>query len=556
MANDNIIKTPEELEITQIWQEYRDGKDYLDNIGLFDRAEQSYNFVIGEQWKGLESGSVRPPQLNILYPMMKSSTAMVGQNSVNIVYSSLNYGENRPKLLQVCEALNQNSKKLWEKLKMDSKVWTIIENAYISGDSFIYFYDDGKDTEQRSISAEIVDTVNVMYGDEQQENLQEQPYILLIQRMALSKIKDIAKANGLTDDEIINILPDSDTELQINGEVEVKGNKKATLITKIWKEADGVHFAKATKNVVVQPDTFTGLELYPIANYSWKKKKGLARGVGDIYDKIPNQISINKALYRLEQSIKRSAYPIKAYREQAITGAQVAKLNQPGANIAVKSAVDGNLNNIISYIQPAQISSYAVTYWQDLINLTRTLSGAGDNLENINPEQASGTAINAVREAKELNVNGQINGYKQFIEDCALIWYDMLCKYSPNGVTVYDDDDNRRFLSVEDLNALKINVKVDVVPTDSTFTALRDTALIEALNNGHITFEEYVESLSDDSIAPKSVLENIIEKRARAENERSTLEKGSFQNFLDVSGQSEQPNNTIPGVNSNEMQLM
>lgn len=551
MAEESIIKNSNDFEVTEIWEKYRAGKDYLDSVNLFERAEQCYNFVNGEQWKGLESGNVKPPQLNILYPMMKSSTALVGQNNVNIVYSSMNYGENRKRLLLVCEALNRNSKKLWEKLKMDSKAWTVIEDAYISGDAFVYFYDDGKNEEQRSIAAEIIDTVNVMYGDEQQADLQEQPYILLIQRMALSKIKDIALSNGLSEDDIVNILPDTDTELQINGETEVKGTQKATVITKLWKEKDGVHFAKSTKNVIIQPDTATSLEYYPIANYSWKRKKGLARGVGDIWDKIPNQISINKALYRLEQSIKSSAYPIKAYREQSLTANQVAKLNQPGANIAIKGSVDGNINNILSYIQPAQISSYAVSYWQDLINLTRSLSGAGDNLENVNPEQASGTAINAVREAKELNVNGQLNAYKQFIEDCALIWYDMLCKYSPNGVVVYDDDDKPQLLTVQELRALKVDIKVDVTPNDSTFTALRDNALFNALTNQQISFEEYVGALSDESIAPKSAFEKIIEARAQAENEQAGLEEGRFNNFMSASGQAPQ---ATQEATTNEMQ--
>ena len=52
---------------------------------------------------------------------------------------------------------------------------------------------------------------------------------------------------------------------------------------------------RSTKTVVYQPETrIEGMTLYPIAGYSWKPKKGSARGEGDVWDKIPNQISINK----------------------------------------------------------------------------------------------------------------------------------------------------------------------------------------------------------------------------------------------------------------------
>lgn len=508
------------MEITQLWKDYQRGMDYLNNINLFSKAESCYNFVNGDQWKGLKYGAERPPQLNILLPMMKSSTALVGQNNMVINYLTMNYGAGRKRLIDICSLLNENAVRLWEKLKMDKYVWDILQEAYISGDSFMYFYDD-ETAEEGKILSEMLDTTNIMFGDEQQQDIQKQPYILVVQRKNVEEIKAFARKNGVSEDDVANIRSDEDTQLQINGQLEVKNDSKLTFISKLFKKDGGVFIVRATKDVIIQPETpLTGLKSYPIAKYTWKPRKGLARGDGDVWDKIPNQISINKSLFRLEQAVRSSSYPIKVYQSNAISASQVDKLSQPGASVSVNGAPGASISEMIAYLQPANISSYAASYWQDLITLTRDLSGSGDNLENVNPEQASGTAIQAVRDAKTLNVNMQVAAYKQFVEDVALIWYEMLVAYNPNGLVIYDDNDIPQFISTQELEALKVNIKIDVTPTDSTYSALRDYNLKALLDANIITFEEYVGALSKDSTMPVAELEKIVEERQAAQEQQ------------------------------------
>ena len=113
------------LDVTDIWKDYTRGRDYLASINLFDKVETCFNMVNGDQWQGLKYGKERPPQLNILLPIMKASTALVGQNVMSIEYISRNYGENRNKLLQATKQLNAHARKTWERLKMDKLNWEI-----------------------------------------------------------------------------------------------------------------------------------------------------------------------------------------------------------------------------------------------------------------------------------------------------------------------------------------------------------------------------------------------------------------------------------------------
>jgi len=513
-------------DVTDLWKDFQAGRQYLDSINLFTRVETCHNFVNGDQWNGLKYGKERPPQLNILLPIMKQSTALVGQNLMTIQYTSMNYGKNRAMLLDVCDKLNSYAAKLWERLKIDKYSWDILQDAYIGGDAFLYFYDDTSASDGR-ILCEIVDTTNVMLGDEQQPDIQKQPYILIVQRKNIDEVKDMARSNGVPEEEIEGILPDSDTELQINGEIEVKNNKKLTVIAKLWKEDGCVHIMRATKTVVIQPDTeIKGMSRYPVAKYTWKPRKGLARGDGDVWDKIPNQISINKSLFRLEQAVKSSSYPIKVYRNSALTAEQVAKLERPGRAVAVSSHSEVPVNSLIQYLNPANISPYAASYWQNLITLTKELAGAGDNLENVNPEQASGTAIQAAMEAKSLNVNMQVAAYKQFVEDIAWIWFDMTVAYNPNGLVINEDEpdsngDYSYTIPVAELKALDVDIKVEATHTGNTWAAIRDAQLKNLFDTQRITFEEYVEALGDDSTMPKEVFKKIIESRKEAAEQQA-----------------------------------
>ena len=505
-------------KVTDIWRQYQRGRDYLSSINLFSRVESCFDMVNGDQWKGLKYAGERPPQLNVLLPIMKSATALVGQNVMNIEYITHNYNQNRNRLLAVCRQLNIHARKEWERLKMEKLNWEILQDAYIAGNSAYWFYDDETADEGR-ILCEKLDTTNILFGDEQESEIQRQPYILIVQRKQLEDVKNMARKNGLDEKTVKNILPDNDTEMNINAHHEVSGSEKVTVIAKLWKKNGTVHIMRATKTVVIQPETaIEGLTRYPIAMYVWKPKKCSARGDGDVWDKIPNQISINKSLFRMEQAVKSAAYPIKIYRKELMGEGQAAKLNQPGAAVALKGMGDTSVNSIISYLQPAAISPYAQSYWQDLITMTRGLSGSGDNLENVDPELASGVAIQAAMDAKMLNVNMQLAAYQQFVEDIAWIWYEMFVAYNPDGITLAEETADgvvKHHISQLEMKGLKVDIRVDVLPSDSTHAAVKDQQLKSLLEKGFITFEEYVSALTEDSNMPVEAFRRIVEKRKK-----------------------------------------
>lgn len=525
--------------VTDIWQQYEKSKNYLSSEQLMEKSQRCHDFVDGDQWKGLvvPRGMDRPVQLNVLQPIMKNATALVGQNSLEIVFSPLNKTVAKERYVQMCETLNKFVKDTWERLKFDSKVWNILEDAYITGDALVYSF---WDTENDEIKVEFLDNVNVFYGDENNPEIQEQPYLLIPQRKYLTDVKAEAAANGLSQEEIDLIVADSNIE-GVNGNTrELENDTKVTVITKLWKKDGAIHIARTTRNVVYQPEialeTADGkVTMYPIAKYSWKLRKNSARGAGDIWDKIPNQIEINKGVYRFCQAVKTTCFPHKMFLKNALSPEAIAKLDVPGSSIEIANG--GNVqavNNLVGYLQPGSLSPYAAQIWQMLIEQTRDLAGAGDNLENINPENASGTAITAAREAKALNVNGQVSAYQQFIEELVLIWADLWKAYSIEPITsetVLPDGTKQTVqIAATEFKGLKPSVRVDLSPSTPYSRYAQEQELKDLFVRGKISFEEYVDALDDNSHLPKQKLKNIIEKRKVVQTDAmSIMQNGDVQ---------------------------
>ena len=150
---------------------------------------------------------------------------------------------------------------------------------------------------------------------------------------------------------------------------------------------------------------------------------------------------------------------------------------------------------------------------------------------NINPEQASGNAIIAVRDQAVLPLNEQAAAYRQFVEDIALLWFDIWRAYNPNGIREFTEQ-GEIFIPAEVLERLRVNVKIDVCDKDAYSRYAEEQSLGNLFNMQAITFEEYVDTLSDDSIVPKAKLKNIIAKRQERALEQQALMQGGMENEM------------------------
>ena len=516
----------EEIKKTDIWELYEKGLSYLRMMNVFSDTDLNYRMYNGNQWEGAKIDGIEQAQYNFIETIVNYKVSTINQNLYAMHFSSENFEQRefRKSAEKVCELLDKKASKVWEKDQMDQKIRTFSKDAAINDEGIIYSY---YDEETQSPINEVENKNNIQYGNEQCSDIQKQPYILISQRKPISELQEMAKKLGVSNEDVLLIRGDNDTQEQTGVDSKLEKDDMCTLITKMWKEKGTVWSSSSTKYVVIEKPADTGLHLYPLVHFIWKDKKGWSRGEGEVRNLIPNQLELNKSLARMLLSIKQCAYAQKVANVDKISNPNA--LNQVGGLIKTKNGMQvDDVDKIFKIIQPASMSTDVSKLMSDLISITRELKNAGDIATGgINPEEASGKAILAVQQASQQPMTEQSTSLNKAIEDLARIWLDMWTVYTPDGMKLEEDITDPRtgeeYTQLVDVPAtilenLKGTVKIDITPKSPYDKFAQELSLENLLKGGYFNAQRvgelkiYAEALPDDSVMPKQKLLDICEK--------------------------------------------
>ena len=517
MDINEIIETP-------IWALYEKGRNYHRRVGIYTDSDRNYRFYNGNQWEGAKLGDVEPVQKNFIKPIVKYKVSVIHDNLYAIVYSSQNYKNRafRKTAERICDMLNGYASRVWEKDKMDFKGRRVTKDAAINDEGIMYV---DFDSENMYPVNEIVKKNDIYYGNENDDEIQTQPYILIRKRLSVLAAQELARAHGMSESKMDFIIGDNDNFEESGEAAKIELDNMVTVLYKFYKQNGTVHYSIATRWVEIVEDVDIGIKLYPIAHFNWEEREGSARGEGEVRYLIPNQIEVNRTEVRRVLTVKYQAYPQKIVDVSKV--ANPAALNTVGGVINTKGSTVDDVHKIVGTIPPAQMSPDVVKLQEDLINVTRDLAGAGDTATGaVNPEDASGRAILAVQQASQAPMTEQKESYKNFIEDIARIWLEYLIVYAEDGVnleeTVTDPNTGEETIQLVNvpqsaLEQLQATVKIDITPKSVYDRFAQEQTIENLLINGLFSAERlselkaYVKALDDDSVAPKVKLEEIVE---------------------------------------------
>ena len=521
----------QEIRETQIWTLYEMGRNYHRKTNIYVDTDRNYNFYNGNQWAGAKLGDVEPVQKNFIKSIVKYKIAVIHDNLYAINYSSQNY-ENRAfreTAERICDMLNRYASNVWEKDKMDFKGRRVTKDAAINDEGIVYV---DFDMEKMMPVNEIVKKNDIYYGNENDDEIQSQPYILIRKRMPVVNARDLALNLGMSESKLPFIIGDTDTFEESGEAAKVELDNMVTVVYKFYKENGTVRFSVATRWVDITEDEDMGISLYPIAHFNWEEKEGSARGEGEVRYLIPNQIEVNRTEVRRVLTVKYQAYPQKVVDVSKIANPQA--LNTVGGLIKTNGQPVDDVHKVVGTIPPAQMSPDVVKLQEDLIQVTRDLAGAGDTATGqVNPESASGRAILAVQQASQAPMTEQKESYKNFVEDLARIWLEYLIVHSVDGVNLEEEvtDENGmetvQLIKVPQsaLEQIQATVKIDVTPKGVYDKFAQEQTIENLLTQGFFTAQRvgelaiYAEVLDDDSVAPKmkilEAIEHIKEEQRR-----------------------------------------
>lgn len=461
-----------EAQSTKFWRRYEKGKDYLDSKNILNRANRNWNFFLGNQWDGIEADGEDLPFLNLIHPNILRKVTTIYTNRMAVNYSDM---EGRAELQPVYEALSQMFSAKWEKANEDTLFRRTIKHGAITGDGYQYF--PTGDVED----VQILYNTDILFGNESEPNVQRQPYIIIQERRSVEDVKEMARQNGVSEEDIALIRPDRDTDHIIGNTEEVENadssdTMKVTMITHfekkkepitetVWEDSDDrrigtqiqtgerdvVYVCKCTKNVVIEEERpikgepspiqkangkqGRALSLYPIVKFSWEEAPNDARGVSQVEGLIPNQILINKTLARRSMITQLVSYPRMAYDAGMIGNPE--DLMKVGVPIEVTGGGAQSVNQAISYLNPASTTGEPKQLTDDLLEITQELSGSGDTtMGNIDLQRVAASAIVAVNDQAQSMHDDTVANMEQSVEDMSVLWVELWQVFSPNGLSV------------------------------------------------------------------------------------------------------------------------
>ncbi len=517
--------------VTDVWAEYQRGVDYNYRQNLYAKSEKNFKFYHGNQWENARLGGIQPITLNIIKSIVKYKVGVVKSNSYQIYFNSDTYetDEDRRRIQDLCDSLNRFANRTWEKNQVNKIVRSCVDDACIDSEGIVYFYE-----EDGNIVPEQVDKTNVYFGNENDDNVQTQPYIIISFRRTVEEIKEEARRRGVPEEELEKIVSDEEYHEQAGKDNRTEEISPMCLVLlKLYKKNGTVWAKKCTRLATIMKDTDLKIDLYPVAHILWERVKGSSRGQGEVEYLIPNQIEINKTATRRALAVKLGAFPKLVANTKYIRNTKA--LNNVGTTIEVNELNADDVNKVVNYLRPAQMSSDAYNLQKELVDVTQNLAGAGDTVTgNVDPTQTSGKAILAVQQASQQPISEQVEAYKTFIEDIARIWFAMLKVYSTNGIKLtkeekdYANDttyDTQYTLSYDELTKLELDLKIDITPKSAFDKYAMEVSLENLLGAGHIMFEEYVKALPEDATMPKTKLKEILKEREEKNKIITEIEK-------------------------------
>ena len=134
------------------------------------------------------------------------------------------------------------------------------------------------------ILSEEIDKNNIYYGNENESDIQQQPYILVVQRKPVREVRDMARdyrdrnLNNLTEQQIEGIISDMEFWEQPGSEKRIEEISPMCLVIKMFErdEEGKVWVSESTRTAEIMRAQSTECELYPFAHFVWEEEKGYA----------------------------------------------------------------------------------------------------------------------------------------------------------------------------------------------------------------------------------------------------------------------------------------
>lgn len=521
------------MEAKDYWKKYesiltynsafRQNKNYYECIKVWN------DFYNGDQWIGLEGDEKLPhPVFNIIKRIIEFKIASLTTSDVAINVEPLEY---TPKIqsgmtVDVSDFLNAELKNIFEKANMKVKIKDVLQDGAVSGDMCMHVVFNpnkkpyrGFEDVQGEIEIELIDATNIGLGNANIRDIEKQPWIIIIGRECVKKLKEEAKSRN------VNIQEDFETEYQASDfartEIDIEGDDegKALYIYYYEKRDDKIYVTKCTKEAIIYENIDTELSRYPIAFSNWYKQKNTFHGRGEVEGICPNQIAINKMFAMIIYHQMTTAFPVAVYDGDSLESWS----NEIGTAFELKGLRETgrSIKDVAGYLEPANMSEYIIKVIDLAFQYTKECLGVSDaSLGQIDPKNTS--AIIAVQKSTAVPLANIKDNLYDLIEQTVMILIDMMAtKYGLRPVLISSEDGSRKLENFDfsSLKGMDLKTSIDVGETSYYSEISAVQTLDNLLQQERIDFIDYLERIPNELIPKKAELLSKLKEQARMQQE-------------------------------------
>ena len=189
----------EEIKTTDIWNLYEKLSDFMSRRNIYTDTDKNFRMYNGDQWYGLKVKDSEKIQNNFIKQIVKQKVSNITSNLFAINYSPENI-ENKEffeTAQKACDLLNKKASKVWDKDFMDKKVKKWTKQSAINDEAICYVtYDKENDLPLN----EVIAKNDIMYGNENEDEIQFQPYILIRQRKTIIELEEMARKEQIPEE--------------------------------------------------------------------------------------------------------------------------------------------------------------------------------------------------------------------------------------------------------------------------------------------------------------------------------------------------------------------
>lgn len=537
------------MESKELWQKYEKGVSYntqfKPNKNYYEANKVWNAFYNGDQWLGLEGDNKLPhPTFNIIKRITEFLVASLTSSNIAVNIEPLeNTIAEDSSQYKLGDFLNAEIKNVFEKVNFEYKVKEILTDGAITGDLCFHTVFNAKKKAYRGqdiygeIEVEIIDAVNVLFGNPNIRDVEKQPYIIIVGRDMVKTLQAEVEGSG-------EIRGDSETSYQSSdyAETEIEGDDegKALYIYYYYKKNDRVYCTKTTKDVIIFQDRDMNTTRYPIAFDNFYRQKGTYHGRGVVESVCPNQIAINKLFAMAMYHLMNSAFPKLVIDADMIDTIN----NEVGSMIKVSGLKSSgrSFKDIAGYLEPANMSEWIVKIIDLTMQYTKECLGVSDaSLGQINPTNTS--AIIAVQKSTAVPLANIKDNLYSLVEQEVLILIDMMAnKYGVRPVVMDDGEGNRMLVNFDFSMLQNMDLKTSIDVGESSYWSEISTmqTMDNLLNSERIEFIDYLERMPNDMIPKKAELIAKIKQQIEMQQSMQQLPPAGNQQSVNNDAMYEQ----------------